>query len=561
MPKMTGAQFLAETLHGYGVTHFFFMPVSVPEAMPHMERLGIHRIMAHSEKSAAYMADGFGRVSKSVGVCGAQSVGGANLAAGLQDAYLGCSPVVALSGRLTQIHQHRNAYQEIDHHDPFAAVTKFSTRVDTIQELPIFLRQAFREATTGTPRPTHLDIAGISGGTVMLQEADLEVIVEEPFTHVPAFRPEPDSESITTVLNLLSAAERPIIVAGGGVTASGAGPELVELAEKMNIPVATALNAKETFPAFHPLAVGTPGSYSRECANRAVAGADIVFFIGSRTGGQVTHDWRVPKPGTRVIQLDISPAELGRSYSITAGLQGDAKASLRKMINAIPGVNTKPSAARTAWLKHVQELVANWRKKSAEHYNSDVMPMRPERLCKELTDHMPADTILVSDTGHSGIWTGTMIDFKQPGQSFIRCAGSLGWGLPAAIGAKCAAPDRPVVCFTGDGGVWYHMTEIETAVRYGINTVFVVNNNASLNQERGLNEDNYGARTPGSDELWMLPDIDFAAMAENMGALGIQVTRPGDMASAMDKAISSNRPTVIDVKTNIDGIAPKAWLP
>jgi acetolactate synthase-1/2/3 large subunit len=561
MPKMTGAQFLAETLHGYGVTHFFFMPVSVPEAMPHMERLGINRIMAHSEKSAAYMADGFGRVSKSVGVCGAQSVGGANLAAGLQDAYLGCSPVVALSGRLTQIQQHRNAYQEIDHHDPFAAVTKFSTRVDTIQELPIFLRQAFREATTGTPRPTHLDIAGISGGTVMLQEADLEVIVEEPFTHVPAFRPEPDSESITTVLNLLSAAERPIIVAGGGVTASGAGPELVELAEKMNIPVATALNAKETFPAFHPLAVGTPGSYSRECANRAVAGADIVFFIGSRTGGQVTHDWRVPKPGTRVIQLDISPAELGRSYSITAGLQGDAKASLRKMINAIPGVNTKPSAARTAWLKHVQELVANWRKKSAEHYNSDVMPMRPERLCKELTDHMPADTILVSDTGHSGIWTGTMIDFKQPGQSFIRCAGSLGWGLPAAIGAKCAAPDRPVVCFTGDGGVWYHMTEIETAVRYGINTVFVVNNNASLNQERGLNEDNYGARTPGSDELWMLPDIDFAAMAENMGALGIQVTRPGDMASAMDKAISSNRPTVIDVKTHIDGIAPKAWLP
>jgi acetolactate synthase-1/2/3 large subunit len=561
MPKMTGAQFLAETMHGYGVTHFFFMPVSVPEAMPHMERLGIHRIMAHSEKSAAYMADAYGRVSKTAGMCGAQSVGGANLAAGLQDAYLGCSPVVALSGRLTQVQQHRNAYQEIDHHSPFDAVTKFSTRVDTIAELPIFLRQAFREATTGTPRPTHLDIAGISGGTVMLQEADLEVVVEEPFTHVPAFRPEPDAESIKTVLDLLAAAERPIIVAGGGVTASGAGEELVEFAEKMNIPVATALNAKETFPAFHPLAVGTPGSYSRECANRAVVGADLVFFIGSRTGGQVTHDWRIPKPGTRVVQLDISPEEMGRSYSITAGLQGDAKASLRKMIAAAAGLNTSPSAARTKWIKHVQGLVADWRKGAAEHYNSDVLPMRPERLCKELTDHMPEDTILVSDTGHSGIWTGTMIDFKQPGQSFIRCAGSLGWGLPAAIGAKCAAPDRPVVCFTGDGGVWYHMTEIETAVRYGINSVFVVNNNASLNQERHLNEDNYGARTSGSDELWMLPDIDFAAMAENMGALGIQVTRPGDMATALDKAISSNRPTVIDVKTHIDGIAPKAWLP
>lgn len=559
MPEMTGAKFLAETLHGYGVTHFFFMPVVIPEAMPHLERLGIARVMAHSEKSAAYMADAYGRVSRRPAVCGSQSVGALNLAAGLQDAMLGCSPVVALTGRLAQIKQHRNAYQEVDHHFPFEAVTKFNTRVNTLEELPIFLRQAFRESTTGTPGPSHLDLSGIEAGETLKVEGDLEIVIEEPFTHVPAFRPVADEGSIREAVQLLGKAARPMIVAGGGVTVSCAGKELAAFAEKMSIPVATSLNAKETFPARHPLAVGTPGSYSRACANRAVAGADLVFFVGSHTGGQVTHDWRVPRPGTKVIQLDINGAELGRSYPITVGLLGDAKATLEKMVAAADGV--EQSAGRADWLKTVQGYVTDWRDTVSEHYNSDVMPMRPERLCKELTECLPDDTVLVSDTGHSGIWTGTLIDFKHPDQSFIRCAGSLGWGLPAAIGAKCAAPDRPVVCFTGDGGVWYHMTEIETAVRYGINSVTVINNNASLNQEQALNERNYGGRTPGSDELWMLSDGDFAAMAESMGALGIQVTRPGDIASAIDQAISSNRPTVIDVKTNIEGIAPTAWLP
>ena len=156
MPKMTGAKFIAETLHAYGVTHFFFMPVVIPDAMPHMERLGIKRIMAHAEKPAAYMADGYARISKKVSVCGAQSVGGMNLAAGIQDAYLACSPVIALTGRLPQIEQNRQAYQEVDHIDPFNAVTKYNTMVTTVDELPTTIRQAFRESTTGTPGPSHI---------------------------------------------------------------------------------------------------------------------------------------------------------------------------------------------------------------------------------------------------------------------------------------------------------------------------------------------------------------------------------------------------------------------
>ena len=560
MTQMSGAKFLAETMHGYGVSHFFFMPVIVADAMPEMERLGITRVMAHSEKPAAYMADGYARASRSVAFCGAQSVGANNLAAGLQDAYLASSPVVALTGRLPQELQDRWAYQEVDHASPFSAVTKYSSRVNSTDQLPMFLRQAIREATTGTPGPAHLDLAGIAGGDISAGEADLDVVIEEQFTSLPPFRPEPDSASVNAALGELSRAARPVIVAGGGVTSSDAGKELIALAERLNIPVATALNAKAMFPADHPLAVGVPGAYSRACANQVLAEADLVFFVGSHTGGQVTNDWKLPRAGTRVLQLDINAVELGRSFPISVGLQADVRAGLQKMLDTSAEVGTaSDEQQRATWIGRVQQLVGDWKASVDDLWNSDDEPMRTERLCKELTELLPSDSILLSDTGHSGIWTGTMIDFKSPDQSFIRCAGSLGWAFPAAFGAKAAAPDRPVITFAGDGALWYHFMELDTGVRYGLNTVTVVNNNASLNQERGLNERNYGGPLPGSDELWKLTETDFAAMSEQMGGFGITVTKPGDFEGALDQALNAGKPAVIDVKTNIDSIAPAAW--
>jgi acetolactate synthase-1/2/3 large subunit len=547
---------MSETIQGYGITHLFVMPYVLNPVLRDTEQLGIRRIMCHSEKGAAYMADGYARTSRRPSVCMCQSVGAANLAAGLQDAYLACSPVVALTGRLKQINQNRNAYQEIDHSGPFSAVTKFSGQVTSAKDLPSFLRQAFREATTGTPGPTHLDVDGIDGTVVANDEADLEVVIEEPFTRLPPFRPEPELALIREALSLLAAAKRPIIVAGGGVTASQAAKELVALAEKLSIPVATALNAKTAVPWDHPLAVGVPGLYSRACSNKVLCEADLVFFIGSHTGGQVTHDWRIPPMGTPVIQLDINPAELGRSYPIKLGMQGDARASLQKMLD-----HAETVAPRSDWLVRVQQLVREWREEVAPLVNSDEVPMRPERLCRELSDTLPSDAVLVSDTGHAGVWTGTMVDFKHSDQSFIRCAGSLGWGIPAAIGAKCAVPDRPVVCFTGDGGIYYHLSELDTALRFGINTVTVVNNNSSLNQEQGGVEATYGSRVSGSDELWMLSNIDFDKVAQSMGCFGIQVNKPAEFPGALEQALSCGKPAVVDVKTHIEGIAPYAWLP
>ncbi len=556
MPSMTGGRFIAETVHGYGITHVFFMPYIGPRALMEMEKLGIKRVQTHGEKAAAYMADAYARVKRAPALCMAQAVGVVNLAAGLQDAYLACSPVIALTGRELLINQQRHAYQEVDHVNPFSAVSKYSAYVSTPEHLPVYLRQAFRAATTGTPGPVHLDFEGIAGQGVVEQEADLEVIVEEAFTRLPPFRPEAEISGIDEALQLLAGAERPVIVAGGGVLASDARNELIELAEKLSIPVATSLNAKTMFPPDHPLAVGVPGSYSRACSNKVLCETDLVFFIGSHTGGQVTNSYQIPPQGTPIIQLDINPEEIGRNYPVQVGLQGDVKSSLRRMIN-----RSAPGDPRDAWVGRVQELVQEW-KSSVEHLvNSEILPMRPERLCRELSDYLPSDAILVSDTGHAGIWTGTMLDLKHPDQSYIRCSGSLGWGLPAAMGAKCARPDRPVLCFTGDGGIWYHIAELETAARCGINTVTVVNNNHSLNQEQGGVEQIYGGRTPGSDELWLFDDADFARIAESFGALGITVNKPEELPGALERAFASGRPAVVDVKTHVEGIAPRAWMP
>ena len=556
MPSMTGGRFIAETVHGYGITHVFFMPYIGPRALMEMEKLGIKRVQTHGEKAAAYMADAYARVNRSPGLCMAQSVGAVNLAAGLQDAFLACSPVVALTGREFLINQKRHAYQEVDHVNPFSAVTKYSAYVPSPEHLPVYLRQAFRAATSGTPGPAHLEFEGIAGQSVVEEEADFEVVVEEMFSQLPPFRPEAEPSAIAAALQLLNSAERPFIVAGGGVTASDARAELIELAEKLSVPVATSLNAKAMFPYDHELAVGVPGSYSRACANQALCEADLVFFIGSHAGGQVTNFYQIPPQSTPIIQLDINPEEIGRNYPIKVGLHGDVKSSLRRMIDS-----AAPAPARTAWIGRVRELVENWNASVSQHVNSEILPMRPERLCRDLSDKLPSDAILVSDTGHAGIWTGTMMDLKHPDQSFIRCAGSLGWGLPAAMGAKCAQPERPVLCFTGDGGIWYHLSELETAVRNGINTVTIVNNNHSLNQEQDGVEQIYGGRTTGSDELWLFDDADFARIAESMGALGLTVNKPSELAGALDQALASGRPAVVDVKTHVEGIAPKAWTP
>ena len=483
-----------------------------------------------------------------------QSVGAANLAAGLQDAYLGLSPIIAISGRRSSMYRYRHAYQEIEHKIMFDAVTKFNATVDRVEQLPLLLRQSFREAVSAPSGPVHLEFQGIRGEIIMEQRANLEVIIEEQFSHLPAFRPEPEKELVQQAAKVLVESEKPIIVAGGGVKASQASAELVEFAERLSIPVASSLNGKGMIRDGHLLAVGVVGSYSAQCANRAVSEADLILFIGSRTGSQVTNDWQIPRPGARVIQVDLDPSELGRNYPTEIAILGDAKTTLRSLIEA-----TEPIKKKENWLQRIDQLKKEWVDQIKKEYNSSSFPIRPERLCKEITDFLPKDALLVSDTGHSAIWTGTMVDIKHAGQSYIRCAGSLGWAFPAALGAKCAIPDRPVICFTGDGGFWYHLAELETAARYGINVLVIVNNNRSMNQVKKGAERVYSDESNRANDIWQFTEVDFSRIATAMGCYGIRVKTPDKLEAALSESRTVNKPMVIDVLSDIEGIPPPIW--
>src|SRR6516162_4807196 len=401
MAKMTGAQVLAEMLHGYGVTHVFHVPAVLRKTMAVMEgRTEIKRLHVHGEKAAAYMADGYARASGRPGICMAQVIGALNLAAGLRDAYLAHSPVIAMTGGRDPKTKFRKVYQEIDDVPAFEPVTKMNVTVDDVARIPDMVRQAFRAATTGAPGPVHLQFRG-NEGQVDLEEADMDALVEPQFARVPPFRPEPEAAHVKGALELLQKAERPIIVAGGGARASGAGKELVALAEALQIPVATSLNGKDIIPGVHPLSVGVVGTYSRESANRAVNSADLVCFIGTETGGMTTHFWATPRIGTPAIQIDIDPEAIGRNYPVLAGLNGDAKVTLAAMLAA---ADRSSAGKRKAWVEEAQGMCRQWSAKYRSALASDAVPVRPERICAELSRHVPDDGIVVVDTGHAGMW-------------------------------------------------------------------------------------------------------------------------------------------------------------
>lgn len=558
MSEMTGSKLFANMLKAYDVDHVFYVPAIMLGAIAEMGSLNIKRVMTHGEKSAAYMADGYARASKKPGICLVQQIGASNLAAGLRDAYMACSPIIAISGGPPINAHYKHGYQEIDDFPQFEPVTKMNVRVDHVSRLPDLLRQAFRVATTSSPGPVHLQITG-PHGQVANEKTSLLLKVEQQFKEVPAFRPAAEKSHVVQALDCLNQAKRPIIVVGGGVVFSSAQSKLIEFAEKLLIPVATSMNAKGAIPDSHDLALGVAGTYSRACANQAIYEADVVFFIGSHTGGQLTVDWEIPAIGTKVIQLDINPAELGRNYPNDVSLCGDAKKVLEQLITLSETMTERPE-----WLDRVQTLKKDWRNQFLPLLTSNNLPIRPERICHEISKALPSNGVLVSDTGHSGMWTGAMVDLNHADQRFYRCAGSLGWALPGAMGVKCALPNQVVIGFVGDGAFYYHIAELETAVRQNIPLIVVVNNNSAYNQEIPLWDNVFEDKKSihhQPKELWEMNQLNFAKIAEGFGCVGIRVEKPEEIAAALDQAMNLNQPVVIDIVSDVNAFAPKAWTP
>jgi len=559
--EITGARYLAESLRHLGVTHVFFMDAVLRRSLVEMEQVGITRVLAHSEKAAAYMADAYARVTGRVGVCMAQSVGAANLAAGLQDAWLHRTPVLAITGRKPSHARDRNAYQEIDHAPLYEAVTKMHADVEVIDDLPRYLEQAFREATEGTPRPVHLDLNGLGG-----QEIENATLPGSPMPDVaygahPVRRLRPDPAEVEAAAARLAKAQKPILVAGTGAVQAGAHAAVRALAESLSLPIATSLGGRGIVPTTHALHIGVVGTYSAPITNQLVHEADLVVYVGCHTGDQVTNNWTVPACGSAIIQIDVDGREVGRNYSGVSGVVGDPGIALDEMAAALGGPKGHGAVDWKDWAGTAVGRFDTWRESMAEFRTSSATPMRVERLCHEISEVLPEDAILVADTGYSGIWTGTVLELKHSGQTYLRAAGSLGWSLPAALGAKAGAPDRPVVCFTGDGGLYYHVPELETARRRGLPVVVVVNNNSGF----GQGVDNVRAiyaDTPGNpDEMNRFSDTNFADVARAFGVEGMRVEQSDEIRPALERALALNAPVLVDVVTDVEPRAPAAWTP
>ena len=558
MKKQTGAVVLAELLKSLGVTHIFMVPAVLRRTMVEIEkRTNIKRLHVHSEKSAAYMADGYARVSHKPAICMAQIIGALNIAAGLRDAFLAHSPVIALTGGREPNTKFKKVYQEIDDMPAFEPVTKFNATIDDVNRFSDMMEQAFRVATSGSPGPVHLQFRG-NEAQIDLEEIEEEVTVNEINIQIPPHRPICDDSVLKKALEAIQTASKPIIVAGGGARHSGCSKELLTFAEKLSIPIATSLNGKDLLNSNHPLSCGVVGTYSRESANLSVKEADLVIFIGSETGSMTTHFWAVPTSKVRVIQIDIEPENLGRNYNLEVAIHGDAKVILERMTTL---ADSKNFPERTEWLSRITKLRSDWYYKYQPLMESDAKPIRPERLCREISNAAPKNAVFVVDTGHAGMWMGGMFDLSHSEQTYIRSAGHLGWAFPASLGAKCALPDKPVICFTGDAGFWYHIAEIEVAVRWNINTIVIVNNNSGGNQsKRGFDRAYGGEQTEEGRQLWTFNNINFAAIAENIGAVGIRVENAKEIKPAIEKAIELNNPVIIDVVTDINALAPLATV-
>ena len=557
MAKQIGAAVLADMLEAYGVTHIFFLPAILRRMLREIERrTSITRIHTRSEAGAAYMADGYARVPGRPGFCMAQIVGALNLCAGLRDAHLAKSPVIALTGGREANHRDRWAYQEVDDLPAFTPYTKLNAAIDDPERLPDMIRQAFRAATTGCPGPVHLQLSGNSGQVIDNSEIQFDGVIEPQFGQVPPDRPQPDLEQIRKAVDRIALSERPVIVAGAGTKMSGAYDALNKLADAMQIPVATSLAAKDAINENNPLSVGVVGTYSRRSANQVVASADLVIFVGTRAGGMTTHFWTIPSKGTATIQIDIDPSVNGRNYPNDVSVVGDAKACLEKMSE----MNVPVPSNRSKWLTEVKNICTSYKEDFSEVYNSKAVPIRPERIVHELSKEMPGNAIVVVDTGHSGMWMGGMFEMRKTSQSYIRSSGHLGWAFPAAIGAKCGAPERPVICFTGDLGFWYHMAELETAVRCKIKTITVINNNNSGNQALRTTKKLYDDElTDRVDEMFPRSKDNFAKIAEDMGAIGLRVENPEEIKPAFQRALEEELPVVIDIVSDIEVVAPLAW--
>lgn len=556
--EMTGGEALARALKAHGVGPIFGMGgFQLLPFYDAVRRLGMTHSLISDERNGAFAADAYARVTGRVGVCDATlGPGATNLVTALVESLNGGTPVVAITGDTHRAHSWKNMTQETRQLDILAPAVKEVIRVERIERLPELVKRAFMVATSGRAGPVLLDVPeDIAHDSHGFEAGAFEV--DPIYQTIPALRCRADADSIRRAVELLAAAERPLVLAGGGVHLSDAAETLQAFAEQESIPVAHTLSGKGAIACTHPLSAGIFGRYSR-IANDLIEAADVLLVVGCKLGEIATKRYTVPPPGKILIHLDIDAEEIGRCYPASLALWSDARAGLQDLGTALLDGASKRRERRTAYAAEIVERMQGWREQSRDKLTSDARPIAMGRLMSEIQRALPDDGILIADGGFAAHWGGLLFDTQRAGRSFVPDRGfaSIGYGLPAAIGAKLGASDRRVVALTGDGGFNMTIGELETARRLGLDIVLVVVNNAASGYVKALQHLMYGDGAYQSSDL---SETDYAAAADALGCFGIRVERPDDLSTAFARAFQKKAgPVVIDVVVTRD---PAAMLP
>jgi len=537
MENMNGGKALMKSLEKEGVKEVFGLPGGANLPMyDELFKSNIRHILARHEQSAAHMADGYGRVSRKPGVCFATSGPGAtNLLTGIATAQADSAPMIAVTGQVPVKMIGKDAFQESDIIGMANPCVKYSFQPRDASEIPGVVRKGFYIAATGRPGPVLIDIPK----DVQQNEASMTFPEE---VKIRGYHPwtDPDIVQIEKAIDMLLAAEKPIILAGGGVTISSAFAELQSISELLMIPVVTTFKGKGSFPENHPLSLGPIGMHGHAEANKLMTEADCVLAIGTRFSDRSVGTFEEFEKRLKIIHMDVDPAEIGKNQTTNIAVVGDVQATLRIMVKLLMQKSIKKTEG-TTWLKHVKEVKEYWR----ENLKLPKGEMTAAKILRKLREVLPKESITTTEVGQHQMWASLFFDVIHPGTFFSSTGlGTMGWGFPAAIGAKVAKPDVAVVDIAGDGS--FSMTEnsLATSVLENIPVIVFLVNNFSLGMVAQWQRTFYDRRMIGVD-LKNCPD--YVKLAESYGAQGIRAQSLDELEKAIKIGLKSDVTTVIDI--------------
>ncbi|WP_127560126.1 thiamine pyrophosphate-binding protein [Nioella ostreopsis] len=544
MTKLTGGQAAVEALKAEKVDHIFGLIGSATMEMfdalydaPEIRFIGVH-----DERTGTHMADGFARASGRAGVvlAGQNGPGATNLVTGLAQAKAAYSPVVSIAGMLSSGHKYRDAFQEVDQEALFKPITKQTWTATSTDRVPEMVREAFRVAQAPRKGPVQLNLPR----DVLSGEAEFGAFPgPETYAHAPAAGAD---DAIAKAAAMLRGADRPVIVAGGGIKMTGAADVALALAEAAGCPIVTSPGHGDALPFGHPLNAGQMGPRGNPVASRLVKEADVILALGTRLGFNSTfYSYDNINRDAAIIQIEQEPTAIGRHFPATLGILADAPTAARQLVAALAKLDDRKLAE--AWTAAYKTERQAYLAKRDEDADTATMPIQPSGLFKTLRDVLPKESALTMDAGTLCLQATDAMNYWQPKSLFTPLDfGLVGFSFACGLGVKLAMPDRPVVSLMGDGGFGMTVSELSTAVDYGINTVTVVMNNGCWGAEKAYQRDFFGQRYIGAD----ISSPPFDKLAELYGAAGFKAETLDETADCIKAALDCGKPAVVDVSVD-----------